>query len=108
MLSSKEYLIYLFERICSETGVPLVGEITPAEIDEPPTKEHTIRGKIIADKAGLEYGGWWKDLNAWWFNEPITHSTIVARNVGEAILKKDKLLIAYELKHPKVLEPVEA
>lgn len=94
MSYNKDYLIYLIEKVYNETGT-LIYQKTDEEQDEnKTTPEQEMIGRKIADDAGLEYMGWWKDLNAFWFNDPVTHSTIIAKDSGEAIHKKEKLDIA--------------
>ena len=90
-MQSNNYLIYLIEKAYNETGTLIYQRTAEEEAENAsPSKEHELMGQKIADESGLEYKGWWNDLNAWWFNDPITHSTIIAKSVEEAKHKKEK------------------
>ena len=101
-LRNDDYLIYLFERMYTETEMAL-GTIVRADPEdmEAPDDSYHENGAVIAKEAGLIYGGWWKDMNAWFFHDPVTKSTIIARDLETAITKKKALRDAYYKNHDK-------
>jgi len=101
-MSSNKYLEYLFERMYTETSIPL-GKIIPADEQNLPVGIDPEEGKRIAKIVGLIYGGWWEGLDKWYFHEPKTKSTIVAGDIEEAREKKQKTLDAYFDKHPEAV-----